>query len=146
MYKRVTIAAVFLISLTGISLSQTTHFIYLHRDMEGNFSFSTGENTIVIDNSTNENFTIEVDEGDTIIWEGMTSQGGAKIDIDKVRRREGTNIFRWRSINGNRGEDGKRRVDAKVKSERAGVLYKYDLEFSIGDETFVIDPKIKVRG
>ena len=140
-----------LVSFSGV-FAQETRTITLSVDIDrlnnGNpsmaCSFNADSNTQVLDDSSPENFTILVNEEDTIIWEAY-STGGDEIDIEsiqfeEVRGRKG--LFREPKLNGI-GSNGKKKAKGKINKRTKGNEYKYAIEFSVDGEFFLIDPKIK---
>lgn len=101
-------------------------------------------------NISNENFTIEVNVGDSITWRGVSSTSPATdiVEITKIKYAKGKNIF---------GKDdllpGKnKKISGKALSKTtAEDIYKYDISFTVTNNgtkrngTFKIDPKIIVH-
>ena len=85
-------------------------------------------------------YTIYAEEGDTIIWDGESSDGSAAIDIRKIKYHKGTNVFNNREI------DGETTVVGIVENKTNGKPYKYKISFKINNtgKTYTIDPKIIV--
>ena len=86
--------------------------------------------------------TIYAEVGDTIIWSGESSDGTAAIDIKKIKRDKGTDVF-----NGNNPE-GDTTVVAEIEEKTNGRPYKYKISFKIDNtgKMYSIDPKIIVGG
>ncbi|MEB8345394.1 hypothetical protein OO010_05010 [Flavobacteriaceae bacterium KMM 6898] len=136
------------------SHAQVTHTIFLNinttllndGDTDGAFSFSVSAGTVSENINDKKNFTIFVNEGDTIEWEGNSSSG-AEVQIDEisyVNEENSSNIFRKPKISGRRS-NGKTKVKVKVEKEKKGKSYTYNIAFSIGTSSFSIDPKIRVE-
>jgi len=101
-------------------------------------------------NIPNEDFTIEVNVGDSITWHGVssTSPDTDIVEITKIKYAKGKNIF---------GKDdllpGKNnKIAGKALSKTtAEDIYKYDISFTVTNNgtkrngTFKIDPKIIVH-
>jgi len=87
-------------------------------------------------------YTIYAEVGDTIIWDGESSDGSAAIDIRKIKYHRGTNVFNSREI------DGETTVVGQVQEKTNGQPYKYKISFKINNtgRTYTIDPKIIVGG
>ena len=87
-------------------------------------------------------FTIYAEVGDTIIWDGESSDGSAAIDIRKIKYHRGTNVFNKRDL------DGETTVVGEVQEKTNGQPYKYKISFKINNtgSTYTIDPKIIVGG
>jgi hypothetical protein len=85
-------------------------------------------------------YTIYAEEGDTIIWDGESSDGSAAIDIRKIKYHKGTNVFDKRDL------DGETTVVGIVKNKTNDKPYKYKISFKINNtgSTYTIDPKIIV--
>ena len=91
-------------------------------------------------------FTIQVEDGTDLEWEGIT-QDGEEVKIKKIGFIKGINIFDSRNIFG-RISDGKEKVNAKIKRKTApGLDYEYLIEFKVkGFGRYTLDPIIKVGG
>jgi len=87
-------------------------------------------------------YTIYAEVGDTIIWDGESSDGSAAIDIRKIKYHRGTNVFNKRDL------DGETTVVGEVQEKTNGQPYKYKISFKINNtgSTYTIDPKIIVGG
>ena len=87
-------------------------------------------------------YTIYAEIGDTIIWDGVSSDGNATIDIRKIKYGKGTNVFNDKEI------DGESTVEATIERNTNGKPYKYKISFKINNtgKTYTIDPKIIVGG
>ena len=80
--------------------------------------------------------------GDTIIWDGESSDGTAAIDIRKIKYGRGTNVFNDKEL------DGETTVVGTIQRNTDGQPYKYKISFKINNtgKTYSIDPKIIVGG
>ncbi|MFT4830734.1 MAG: hypothetical protein ACI815_000370 [Psychroserpens sp.] len=134
--------------------AQVTHTITLNvnttilntGDQNGAFSFSVSAGTVSENINDKKNFTIFVNEGDTVEWEGVSSSG-ALVQIDEisyVNEVNSSDIFRRPQMPG-RLSNGKKKVKVKVEKEKKGKSYTYNIAFSIGTSSFNIDPKIRVE-
>ena len=87
-------------------------------------------------------YTIYAEVGDTIIWDGESSDGTAAIDIRKIKYHRGTNVFNKKDL------EGETTVVGTVKNETNGNLYKYKISFKIDNtgKMYSIDPKVRVGG
>ena len=102
---------------------------------------------IVNDPANPKSFTIEVNDGATIIWEGATTLG-EEVKIKKISYVSGTEIFDRKTIYG-KIKDGKEKVTGKaLKKTPEGRDFEYLIRFKAPDDSkkFTIDPKIKVVG
>lgn len=156
--RRIILMGIALLTYCSVSLAQSIRIVTLHIDTEelnndnvdGAFSFSASEGTVVENIDNPEAFTIVVFENDEIEWEGI-STSGAIVDIDGIEIVEDTNkpnrekIFK-KNKNPGKEANGKKKVKAKVKDKTKGNAYKYFIRFSIGAFSFEIDPVIKVSG
>lgn len=87
-------------------------------------------------------YTIYAEVGDTIIWNGESSDGSAAIDIRKIKYDRGTNVFNNKEL------DGETTVVGTVQHNTEGNPYKYKISFKINNtgKTYSIDPKIIAGG
>jgi len=85
-------------------------------------------------------YTIYAEVGDTIIWDGESSDGNAAIDITKIKYGKGTNVFNDKEL------DGETTVVGIIQRNTDGKPYKYKISFKINNtgKTYSIDPKIIV--
>jgi hypothetical protein len=154
-------ASQFLIVITALLLSfnsaiygQTVHTVKLyvntaeiqHPNVNNYCNFGQ------TDGSSNEEYTIEVEVGDIIIWEGIsTSSVTDVVNMNFINFQGGTNIFGQNILKGN-GEVpelivGKALYTTIGKDKED---YKYQLFFTVlnnGEKRngiFQIDPKIRV--
>jgi hypothetical protein len=100
---------------------------------------------VIYDAGDPKSFTIEVEQGTDIEWEGITTDG-TPIDIKKIVRKGGTNVFNTRGIDG-KPDRGRDKVKAKIMHKTApGKDYSYKIRFNGKDfGNYRLDPKIKVR-
>lgn len=101
---------------------------------------------------SNEDYTVEANLGDTIIWRGVsTSSPDHTVEIRAINHqgnRGGRDIFGSNRLN---GEDGEVRGTILYRTEE-GTDYKYKIQFRVYIDgsrkggTFNIDPKIRVVG
>lgn len=142
----------FSISLYG----QETHWITLNvdtgnivkRDVNDYCNFGQEDGT------SNEDYTIEVNIGDTIIWQGVSSVAPDTdiVNITSINHQGGTNIFGVNILKGN--NESPEQVIGEVLNTTVGGNkkdYKYVIKFTVFNNgnkrngTFQIDPKIKVN-
>lgn len=101
---------------------------------------------------SNEDYTIEANVGDTVIWQGVsTSSPNDSVEIRTINHqgsRGGRNIFGSNRLTGENGE-----VRGLIlNTTEEGADYKYKIQFRVYNNgtrrrgTFNIDPKIKVIG
>ncbi len=101
---------------------------------------------------SNENFTISVNVGDTIIWEGVSSSSpdNDTVNITAINYKGQPNIFGENHLNG----DGQspEQVQGNVVTGEPGVVVKYTISFKVFNDgeqrggTYHIDPKIIIKG
>lgn len=131
-----------LFAISAISFGQNTHHITLHVDGDGAFSFSAGEGTVVVDESSPEAFTILVYEDDEIEWDGE-AESGEVVDIEKIKFPDDHKIFEVKDLEG-KVNNGKKKAKGKVARGKKNKTYKYTIDFTVGGEAFSIDPGLKV--
>lgn len=101
---------------------------------------------------SNEEYTIEANLGDIIIWRGVsTSSPEDRVEIRAINHqgnRGGRDIFGSNQL---RGDNGEVRGTIINRTEE-GTVYKYKIQFRVYNDgnrrrgTFNIDPKIRVVG
>jgi hypothetical protein len=134
----------------GMAAGQATHKITLHVDtgtLNNNQTaaassyFTVGPETEVLDNSSAENFTILVDVGDNIVWNGTSTSGSVAVKIKKIKYKKGARIFSSDEI------DGEANVEAGVIRGSTANGYVYTLQFQVGESNrvYTIDPIIKTK-
>lgn len=129
-------------AICALSYGQNTHYITLHVDEDGAFSFSAGEGTVVVDESSPEAFTILVYEDDEIEWDGE-AESGEVVDIEKIKFPNDHKIFEVKDLEG-KVNNGKKKAKGKVAKGKKNKTYKYTIDFTVGGEPFSIDPGLKV--
>ncbi len=102
------------------------------------------------DGISNEEYTVVVNVGDIIVWEGVSSSSEEDVvNITKIKYVKGKNIF-GKDL-GPSNSDPHQKVTAKVLSGTDGGAYKYDISFTVfhngvkRNGTFHIDPKIETH-
>lgn len=157
------VVLVMLLGATIFTYGQQTHVITLSVDTneinDENVlevcSLQASENTTVEADDDLESFTVIVNEGDDIIWEGVSDFSEDHIvEITKVKYDSGTEVFndfKTKDLEGKK--DGKKKkVKAKVKNNTKNKEpTKYILKFTVivngvESEEYSIDPVIKVQG
>jgi hypothetical protein len=136
----------------AFSQENDTHYITLNVDT----ATITKQNTDSTCNfgqendASNEDYTIYVNVGDTIIWEGVSSiSENDKVNITAINYRGQPNIFGQNHLNGN-GQDPEQ-VEGTVVTGNAGTEVKYTISFKVLNDgvkrngTYKIDPKIIIR-
>ncbi|MFZ1807068.1 MAG: hypothetical protein WAU36_07605 [Cyclobacteriaceae bacterium] len=100
----------------------------------------------------NEEFTIDVNLGDTVTWEGVSSNAPSNdvVNIVSINHEGGKNVFDKNILKGN-GQIPES-VTGTVKSKTGGgEKYKYKISFTVTNNgskrngMFHIDPKIQVH-
>mgnify|MGYP001123427429 CR=1 FL=1 len=146
--KTLFFTCIFFISL--FSFAQKTHTITLNVDT-GKITKSTVNqysNFGQSSNISNEDFTIEVNLGDTVNWIGVSSSNSNDIvKIESINHQGGARVFAKNVLRGN--DNGV--VSGLVKKGRAGDSEKYNVKFRVyyngvnKSKLFKIDPKIVIR-
>ena len=147
----------FFISLS--SLAQQTHYVTLHV----NTGAITSQNELEVCSFTSEsaegdvtegdiqNFTISVNAGDYIVWNGISSSDpdNSIVNISSINYHGGDNVFDTNVLQGN-GETPEE-VVGMVQPGTNGKTEKYAVKFTVLNNgqrrggTFSIDPKIRVK-
>jgi hypothetical protein len=142
------VAGIFLCANNSL-LAQQTHTIILNvnttevRKPYASESCDFGQPSDI----SNEEFTIEANIGDTIIWEGVSSNAPDTdvVNIISINHEGGKNVFSENIIRG----DG-HTVTAIVENGEEGDEDKYAISFTVMNNgrkrngMFRIDPKIKI--
>lgn len=103
---------------------------------------------------SNEDYTITVNIGDTIVWQGVSIDAPETdiVNITSINHHGGTNIFGVNTLHGN--EETPELVVGEVLKSTVGEnkkIYKYIIKFTVFNNgkkrngTFQIDPKISVN-
>ena len=157
-------AVVVLIAVEALSFNNTSNqdskkhvvTLYVNTDSISNERYSIskysnfGQNNGIPNEEyiSNEDYTIMVNVGDEITWEGIsTSSTNDTVKIKKIRyfNGGGRNIFDKDSLSGNEKVFGK-----VLRHTRRNKPYKYTIFFTVTNNgtirngTFKIDPKIQV--
>jgi hypothetical protein len=134
------------------SSEQETVVITLHVDTGAidNKNLATTCTFGQADDISNEDYTVVVNVGDNIVWEGVSSTSESDVvDITKIKYVRGKNIFA-KDLDPD-GTGPRQKVRAKVLSRTDGGEYKYDISFTVTSNgkkrngTFHIDPKIQTH-
>jgi len=130
-------------SINTYGQAQThTVTLYVNTSAINNQNISTTCNFGQEEGVSNEEYSIEVNVGDTIIWEGVsTSSDTDVIAIRKIKYERGTNVFDGDEI------EGTSTVVGTVLRPTGEQDYKYKISFKVNDTgaTYYIDPKVKVK-
>lgn len=105
--------------------------------------------TLVI---SNEEFTIDVNLGDTVTWEGVSSNAPSTdvVNIVSINHEGGKNVFDKNVLKGN-GETPEKVTGTAITKTDGGEKYKYKISFTVLNNgtkrngMFHIDPKIAVH-
>jgi len=100
-------------------------------------------------NISNEEFTVDVNMGDTITWQGVSANAPStdSVSIESINHEGGKNVFDQNVL---RGSNGVVTGTAKVRTD-GGEKYKYKISFKVTNSgsnrngMFHIDPKIAVH-
>ncbi len=101
-------------------------------------------------NISNEDFTVEVNVGDVITWQGVSSTAPSTdiVEITKIKYVKGKNIFDKEDLVPGQNKKISGKALTKTTAED---IYKYDISFTVTSNgkkrngTFHIDPKIIVH-
>lgn len=134
------------------SQESETHYITLNVDT----STINSQNESSVSNFgqeagiSNEDFTILVRRGDTIIWLGESSSSPDDVvNIKSINYEGGINIFNQNILQGN--GDVPERVVGTVVNGNVGEFLKYKISFTVLNNgnrrggTYMIDPKIQIK-
>lgn len=132
------------VSSSTLVWSQTTHTITLHvntaeiSDSNLSKTCNFGQPADV----SNEDFNIDVQVGDEIIWEIKAIDSDQEmVSIENIKYEKGRNLFNKSKIN---RKDGF--VKGRILVGAKGQFQKYSIKFKVkGRGTFVIDPKITIK-
>jgi len=99
---------------------------------------------------SNEDFTIDVNVGTTVVWQGVSSSapGTDVVNITSINYRGGKNVFERNVLRGN-NEKPERVFGKVVAATPPGQECKYSISFTVTSNgakrggTFIIDPKIQ---
>lgn len=145
------------LSIMIISFLMVPIFLLGQQTRVVNLSVNTADidNTSIAANSTfgqaddtsNEDFTILVKLGDTIVWQGLSSSNPTDhiVNIKSINHVGGARLFDRNVLNGDGGTP--ERVIGIISEGRSGDEKKYNIFFRLSNKqgTFKIDPKIKIE-
>jgi len=152
--KAITLFAIISLSFSNISLAQEEHIIILYvntaeitNQNEYQVSYFDGQD----EETDTREFTIYVNPGDKIIWQGVSSNAPETdvINIKSINYEGGKNVFGSNVLKGDGGDP--QQVIGVVQNGTEGFEEKYKIAFTVYNNgrkrqgTFLIDPKIKVR-
>lgn len=100
----------------------------------------------------NEEFTIDVNVGDTVTWQGVSSNAPSTdvVNIVSINHEGGKNVFDKNILTGN-GQSPERVTDTVRSKTDGDEKYKYKISFTVTNNgskrngMFHIDPKIAVH-
>jgi hypothetical protein len=103
------------------------------------------------DGVSNEEYTVVVNVGETIMWQGASSNapGTDLVQITSINYEGGKNVFGTNVLRDTRDNPG--RVSGQVLYATNGNNYKYKISFTVTNNgakrqgTYHIDPKIEVH-
>lgn len=148
--------AMLLISFNNDLYAQLEHIITLNVDTGQITKHEVNEycNFGQEEGISNEDYTITVNIGDTIVWQGVSTNApdSDTVSITSINHRGGTNIFGVNTLLGN-GETPELVIGEVLNSTEGErkKTYKYTIKFKVFNNghkrngTFQIDPKIKVN-
>ncbi|MBT8283165.1 MAG: hypothetical protein KJO86_05460 [Muriicola sp.] len=129
-----------------ITLTVDTAQLGNDRNNPGGCSLSaTPASVVIVDDGDPKTFTIRVDKGTQLTWEGVTTTGD-DIKMKNITYVKGTNIFNRNSIPG-KVRNGKEKVKGKARRKTAKDKdYVYKIKFKVDEfGNFTLDPKIRVK-
>jgi hypothetical protein len=94
---------------------------------------------------SNEDFTTDVNVGDTVTWTGQSStQPAVTVNITKIQYDGGSDVFGASVLNGTGSPET---VEGTVENDTGGDEETYTIFFNVSNQngTFHIDPKILVN-
>tara|TARA_R110001583_G_scaffold1775_5_gene13621 strand:+ start:2482 stop:2958 length:477 start_codon:yes stop_codon:yes gene_type:complete len=155
-YKSIFILVIFVILLFSTNcFSQESETYYITLNV--NTSVINSQNESAVSNFgqeegiSNEDYTISVNVGDTIIWQGLSSSSpNDVVNISSINYEGGKNIFNRNRLSGN-GQVPEQVVGTVVIGN-VGEFIKYKLSFTVLNDgrrrggTYHIDPKILIKG
>jgi hypothetical protein len=142
---------IFVVLLCSGIYGQVSHYVTLNvntDELRNNQNaaavsyFTVDEATEVINNDSPVNFTILVDVGDNVVWNGVsTSSSNEAVEIKKIKYKRGPRIF------SNDDMDGEVSVSAIIIRGTGDEGYVYTIQFRVGDSNrvYTIDPIIKTK-
>lgn len=97
---------------------------------------------------TNEEFTLDADIGDIIVWKGVAKNSNlpSSIELSQVNHEGGENVFGRNTLKDDEGI-----ITGEIVQGEPGDEEKYNLKFKVYVDgrkvngTFMIDPRIKIR-
>jgi len=146
--KTLFVSVVFLLFMSHLTYAQDANkYLTLRCDIQalqdGEAPYLACQFTVQEPDTDTREFTTEVNVGDTILWEGVSSDESGEIDIMKIKYAGGTNVFDKDELDGTTTVSGRVRRNTKNKPD-----YKYIISFKINGtgKMYSIDPKIIVGG
>ena len=134
------------------SQESETHYITLNVDTStiNSQNESSVSNFGQEEGISNEDFTISVRIGDTIIWSGESSSSPDDVvNISSINYEGGKNIFSQNRLAGNGGVP--EQVVGTAVNGNVGEFIKYKISFTVLNNgikrggTYMIDPKIQIK-
>lgn len=152
--KNYALAAILLLLFAVKSYSQDPEAHYITLYVDTSIINSQNENEVSnfgqTTNVSNEDYTIDVRLGDTIIWRGVSSVSDEDVvNITAINYEGGVNIFNRNVLRGDNGDP--EQVTGTVVTGNVGDMIKYKVSFTVyrnGSKlpgTFKIDPKIRLK-
>lgn len=149
------LAAVMILLFNTNCYSQESETYYITLNVDTSAINSQNESSVSNfgqeEGISNEEFTISVNKGDTIIWVGQSSSSpNDVVNIVSINYEGGTNIFNQNILQGNGVEP--EQVVGTVVNGNIGEFIKYKISFTVLNNgtrrggTYHIDPKILIKG
>ena len=137
----------------GYSQGPTTHTILLNVNTSEvlNTNLATTINFGQAAGISNEEFTIQVNRGDIIVWQAVSSNAPDtdEVRVTTIQHESGPNFFGSATLSDNLQTPGV--VLGSISNGRPGEIQKYTLHFRVWNSgnprggTFVVDPKIQIN-
>ena len=148
------LAAIMVLLFNTNSFSQEPETYYINLNVDTSIINSQNESSVSNfgqeEGISNENYTILVRVGDTIIWQGFSSASeNDVVNIVSINYEGGTNIFNQNILKGN-GEYPEQVIGTAVTGN-TGDSIKYKISFTVMNNgvkrqgMYHIDPKIQIK-
>lgn len=100
---------------------------------------------------SNEEFTIQVNRGDVIVWQAVSSNAPTtdEVRVTTIQHESGSNFFGASTLSDNLQTPGV--VLGSISTGAPGEIQKYTLHFRVWNSgnprggTFIVDPKIQIN-
>lgn len=146
---KITLVIMAMLTLPFLLPAQQTRLVTLNVNTGdiSDSSISSNSDFGQTDGASNEDYTILVQLGDTIVWQGISSSNPTEhlVNIKSINHVGGARLFDRNVLQGDGGTP--ERVIGIISEGRSGDEKKYNIFFRLSNKpgTFKIDPKIKVE-